>query len=109
MYDAVTASPGQDVVLDLVLRPHPCPQDVLPAALVLLQILDRLLADHASVGHDAHLRDAEPGAEPVDDRDQRRDVGCVAGPELAADRPPLAVEHRPDDHLPEVWPVVLAV
>ena len=76
---------------------------------VLLQRLDRLLADHAPVGHDADLADPEPAAEPIDDRDQRRHIGRVARPQLAADRPPLAVEHGPDDHLVEVGPVVLAV
>ena len=51
----------------------------------------------------------KPAAEAIDHRDQRRHVGRVAGPELAADRPSLTVEHGPDDHLLEVGPVVLAV
>ena len=109
MHDPIATGPGQDLVLDLVLRSHAGAQDVLPAALLLLQFLDRLLADHAPVGHDADLGDAEPAAEPIDHRDQRRDIGRVAGPQLAADRPPLAVEHRSDDHLLEVGSVVLAV
>ena len=48
-------------------------------------------------------------AEPIHHRDQRRDIGRVAGPQLAADRPPLTVEHRSDDHLLEVGSMVLAV
>jgi hypothetical protein len=55
------------------------------------------------------VRDAEPGAKPIHHRGERRDIGSVAGPELAADGPPLAVEHRPDDHLFEVRTVVLAM
>ena len=74
----------------------------------LLQRLDRLLADHAPVGHDADPADPEPATEAIDDGDQRRHVGGVARPQFAADRPPLAVEHRPDDHLVEVGPMVLA-
>src|SRR5206468_5652655 len=103
-----TPRSGQDLVLHLVLRPHPGSQDVLPAPPRLLQRRQRLLADHAPVGHDADPADPEPAAEAVDDRDQRRHVGGVARPQFAADRPPLAVEHRPDDHLVEVGPVVLA-
>ena len=109
MHDPIATSPGQDLVLDLVLRSHPGAQDVLPASLLLLQFLDRLLADHAPVGHDADLGDAEPAAEPIHDRDERRDIGRVARPQLTADRSPLTVEHGPDDHLLEVRPVVLAV
>ncbi len=90
-------------------RPHAGAQDELPASLVLLQCLDRLLADHAPVRHDADLGNAEPAAEPIDHRDERRDVGRVAGPPFTAAWSPLCVEHGPDDHLLEVRPVVLAV
>src|SRR5512135_727157 len=41
-------------------------------------------------------------------RDERRDIGGVARPQFAADRPPLAVEHGPDDHLVQVGPMVFA-
>ena len=109
MHDPIATGPGQDLVLDLVLRSHPGAQDVLPASLLLLQLLDRLLADHAPIGHDADLGDAEPAAEPIDHRDERRHVGRVAGPQFTADRSPLTVEHGPDDHLLEVGPMVLAV
>src|SRR5207342_2425904 len=52
--------------------------------------------------------DPEPAAEAIDDRDQRLHVGRVARPQFAADRPALAVEHRPHDHLVEVGSMVLA-
>ena len=109
MHDPVATGAGQHLVLHLVLRPHPGAQDVLPAPLVLLQRRDRLLADHAPVGHDADPTDAEATPQAIHDGDQRRHVGGVARPQLAADRPPLAVEHRPDDHLVQVGPMVLAV
>ena len=109
MHDAIAAGPGQDLVFDLVLRPHAGAQDVLPGSLLLLQFLDRLLADHAPIGHDADLGDCEPAAEPIDYRDERRDIGRVARPQLTADRSPLTVEHGSDDHLLEIRPVILAV
>ena len=109
MHDPIATSPGQDLVLDLVLRSHPSAQDVLPASLLLLQLLDRLLADHAPIGHDADLGDPEPAAEPIDYRDERRDIGRVARPQLTTDRSPLTVEHGPNDHLLEIRPMVLAV
>src|SRR3954453_11259254 len=108
MHDPVTPRSGQDFVFHLVLRPHPGAEDVLPAPLVLLQRYDRLPADHAPVGHDAAPTAPAPAAEAIDDGDQRRHVGGVARPQLAADRPALSVEHRPDDHLVEVGAMVLA-
>ena len=108
MHDPVTPRSGQHLVFHLVLRPHPGTEDVLPAPLRLLQRRDRLLADHAPVGHDADPADPEPAAEAINDGDQRLHVGGVARPQLAADRPALAVEHRPDDHLVQVGPMVLA-
>ncbi len=101
--------PGQDLLVDLFLRPHPHPQDVQPASVWLLQLLDRLLADHASVGHDADFADTEPLAQAIHHRNQRGHVSGVAGPELTANRPSLTVEHHPDDHLLKVWPMILAM
>ncbi len=80
MHDPIATSPGQDLFLDFVLRPHVGAQDVLLASLLLLQCLDRLLADHAPVGHDPNVGDAEPATEPIDHLDERRDIGRVAGP-----------------------------
>src|SRR5208337_4267498 len=53
MHDPIPTGPGEHLVPDLALGPHPGPQDVLPPPPVLLQRLDRLLADHAPIGHDA--------------------------------------------------------
>ena len=80
----------------------------MPAAFLLLQCGDRLLADHAAIGHDADPAHTKPAPETIDDGDQRGDVRGVAGPQLAANRPPLAVEHRADDHWVAVGPMVLA-
>src|SRR6516164_11274385 len=109
MHHAVATGSGQDLPSDLLLPPHPRPPDVQPTPPRLLQLLDRLPADHAPVGHDADLADGEPLAQAIDHRDQRAHVGGVARPELAADRPSLAVEHHPDDHLLEIRSVILAV
>src|SRR4051812_7995378 len=108
MHDPVATGSGQHLVFHLVLRPHPHAEDVLPTALVLLQRLDRFLADHAPVGHDADPVNTEPAPEAIDDGDQGLHIGGIARPELTADRPPLAVEDRADDHLIEVGPMVFA-
>ena len=62
------------------------PRMYLPPA-VLLQRLDRLLADHAPIGHDADPADPEAGSEAIGHGNQCRHVGRVAGQQLAADRP----------------------
>jgi len=69
----------------------------------------RLGADHAAIGHHAHPSDPEPPAQAVDHRDQRRDVGGVARPHLAAERPAALIHHHRNDHLHQVGPVVLGV
>src|SRR5271166_3792401 len=97
MHDPIPTGPGEHLVPDLALGPHPGPQDVLPPPAVLLQRLDRLLADHAPIGHDADPADPEAGSEAIGHGDQCRHVGRVAGPELAADRPALSVQHGPYD------------
>src|SRR3954447_22611916 len=108
MHHPVATGPGQDLVSHLVLRPHPGTQDVLPPPLVLLQRLDRLPADHAPVGHDADPPDAEATPQAIHHGDERRHVGGVAGPQFAADRTPLSIEHGPHDHLVQVGAMVLA-
>src|SRR5512143_2190688 len=108
MHDPVATGPGQHLVSHLVLRPHPGTQDVLPTPLVLLQRCDRLLADHAPIRHDADPAHPEPTAQAIHHGDQRGHIGGVARPQFAADRPALTIEHRPDDHLVEVGPMVLA-
>ena len=73
-----------------------------------LQRLDGLPADHAPVGHDADPTNAEATPQAIHHGDERRHVGGVPGPQFAADRSPLTIEHRPDDHLVQVGPMVLA-
>src|ERR1019366_6548370 len=108
MHHPVATGASQHLVLHLVLTPHPGAEDVLPAPLVLLQGRDRLLADHAPVGHDAHTSHAEATPQAIHDGDQRGHVGGVAGPQFAADRSALPVDHGPHDHLVEVGAVVFA-
>ena len=60
---AAGLGPRQHFRLHLFLRPQPCPQDVRPA--LLLQVLDRLAADHAPVGDDAHAPHVKPPPQPV--------------------------------------------
>jgi len=76
---------------------------------LLLQIGDRAFADHAPVGDDAHLADAEAPPQAIDNRDQGGHVGGIARPQFAADRPAVAVEHGADHHLPLVRPMILTV
>ena len=49
------------------------------------------------------------GAQPVDHRDKRGDVGGVARPHLRTDRPPLLIDDDADDHLVQLRPVVLGM
>src|SRR5215467_6534820 len=63
-------------------------------------------ADHAAVGDDADAADAKTSAQPVDDRQQGGDIGGVAGPQLAAQRPAVLIHDQPDDHLMEIRAVV---
>src|SRR5262245_21591343 len=41
-----------------------------------------------------------------DDRQQGGDIGGVAGPQLAAQRPAVLIHDQPDDHLMEIRAVV---
>jgi hypothetical protein len=50
-----------------------------------------------------------PLAQPVHEGDPGLDVGGAAWPKLTADRLARAVEDGPDDHLPEVRPMIFAV
>ena len=69
---------------------------------MLLQRGNALGADHAAVGDDADAADAKTSAQSVDDRQQGGDIGGVAGPQLAAQRPAVLINDQPDDHLMEV-------
>ena len=107
--DPVAAASGDHFVSDFILRPHAGAQDILPTPFVILQVLDRLLADHAPIGHDANAIDPEATPESIHDGDQRLHVGGVAGPQLAADRSALSVQDRSHDHLLEIRPMILGV
>src|ERR1700730_6366947 len=74
--------------------------------LAFLQRGNALGADHAAVGDDADAADAKTSAQPVDDRQQGGDIGGVAGPQLAAQRPTVLIHDQPDDHLMEIRAVV---
>ena len=104
---AVATGARQHLVADLPLGTHPCPEDVAPA--LGLEPGDRLLADHAAIGHQGHPADAEALRQPLGHRHEPRHVGGVARQELTAQRHALLVEDDADDHLPAVRPVVLAV
>ena len=66
-------------------------------------------ADHAPVGHEAHLPDPETPSQALHDRHQRSHIGGIAGPKLTADRVPVTVDDDPYDHLFEIRSMVLAV
>src|SRR5262249_48061130 len=100
MDHAKAAAIVQDLLPDLLAAPHAGAEDVGPTLLV--QVVNGLLADHAPVGDDADLGDAETPIQAIDDRYQRLDIGGVARPHLAADRPAGAVEHGADDHLIQI-------
>lgn len=94
---------AEDLVAHLFLIPHPgAPSHALraPRASVL---------EHAPVDDHADPLDRETLLEPLGDRHQRLDVGRVARPHLAAQRPALLVGHDTDDALFAIPTVVLAV
>ena len=105
----VAAASRDHFVPDFTLRPHSGAQDVQPVPFVVLQFFDCLLADHASIGHDANPIDPEATSEPIHHGDQRLHVGGIAGPQLAANRSALSVQYRPHDHLMEIRPMILGV
>src|SRR5712692_660458 len=98
---------AQHLLPDFVAAAHAGAQDVRPA--LRLQVVHRLPADHAPVGHDADLDQVEAAIQPVDNGNQRLDVGGIARPHFTAQRPAVTVEHGADDHLLEVRPVVFAM
>src|SRR5271166_3304786 len=64
-------------------------------------------ADHAAIGNDAGPGDTEPRAQTLDDRQQRSDIGGIAGPEERGDRTIVSVEHDAQHNLMQLWPEVL--
>ena len=65
--------------------------------------------DHAAVGNDADPTDVKALAQSVDDRQQHRGIGGVAGQHLGANRPAVAVDDDRQDHLLQVGAMVLRV
>jgi hypothetical protein len=63
-------------------------------------------ADHAAISNDAKLLDIEALPHPFAYRHEGFDIGGVAGPHLAADRPALIVNDDTNDHLLEIWPMI---
>jgi hypothetical protein len=60
-------------------------------------------------GDNAHVGDAEAGAQAIDHGQERVRVGRIAGPDLRADRAACLIQHHADDHLAQVGPVILGL
>src|SRR6516165_4964942 len=75
--------------------------------LALLQRRDGGGGDHAAVGDDADPADMKAFAQTVDHRQQHGGVGGVARQHLGANPLALAVDDNGEDHLLQVWPVIL--
>jgi hypothetical protein len=65
--------------------------------------------DQTAIGDDAHPGDSKARPQPIDHRNEGRDVSRVARPHLRADWPPVTVDDHCEDHLPQIGPVILAV
>jgi hypothetical protein len=101
------AAVGQHFSTHLLLRSHPRPHDVGPA--LLLQIGERLLADHAPIGHHADPPNLEPPPQTIHNGDESSYVGRVPRPHFAADRPALAIQHRAHHQLLLGGPMIFAM
>jgi len=66
-------------------------------------------ADHAAISDDADAGDQGAGFEPLDHRQQRGDVGGVAGPQLGTNRSPAAVDDDGEHDLLQIRAVILGV
>ena len=86
---------------------HPHAEDILP--LSFLHFGQRLGADHAPVGHDAHRADPEPRLEPLHDRNQALHVRGVAGPQFATDGMAVLIQHHTHHHLLPVGTMIFGV
>ena len=69
------------------------------AAMVAAEIMPRSATTHSA--------EMKAFAQPIDDRHQHPRVGDVARQHLGANRPALAVDDNGEDHLLQVWPVIL--
>jgi len=70
---------------------------------------DGLGADHAAIGNDADAIEQEAFPQPGDHRNQRGDVGGIARPHLAANRPAVLVDDDADHHLMQIGPRVFGM
>jgi hypothetical protein len=70
---------------------------------------DGVGADHAAIGDDAGLEDAEALAQALDHRQQQRHVGGIARHQEGGDRPVGVVEHDAEHNLLQVTAVVFRV
>jgi hypothetical protein len=103
----IPPSAGKHLFPDLLVFAHPGAKDIGDRVLP-LQVFEVLGADHAAVGDDAKLLDIEAMPHVLAYRHERFDIGGIAGPHLATDRPALIVNEHSHDHLLEVRPVILA-
>src|SRR3974390_688034 len=68
---------------------------------------DGLGADHAAIGDDADALNGKALAQSVDHGREAGKMGGVSRPHLRAHRPAVAIEQHGEDHLIEVWTMVL--
>jgi hypothetical protein len=68
-----------------------------------------MCADHAPIGHPAHLTAAEALSQAIDHGEQSPAIRVVPRPQLAADRASLTREHGAHDHLVQVGAVIFRV
>jgi hypothetical protein len=73
-----------------------------------LNVTNRFGADHAPVGHNAHLTDLKAFFKPLNDGQRRCDIGRIAGPHLATDGLPLVIDNGTHHHLYKIRAMVLA-
>jgi len=70
---------------------------------------DGLGANHAAIGNNADAIEQETFPQPGDHRYQRRYVGGIARPHLAANRPSVLVDDDADHHLMQIGPGVFGM
>jgi hypothetical protein len=89
----------QDREAHFLLAAHPDPHDVMDRGHTAFKGFERRLAHHAPIRHHRDLTQAETLAQALDQGFERRDLGRVARPELAAERTPLDVDGQAHHHL----------
>ena len=70
---------------------------------------DGVGADHAAIGDDTGFKDPEALAQTLDDRQQQRHVGGIAGHQEGGDWPIGVIEHDAEHDLLQVTAVVFGV